>query len=84
MLGGEAMVPTPKGTRLTMSIPAETQNGRVFRLSGQGLPAMRAGGKPGDLFAKVQVVLPTHLSGEERAMFERLAALRGTREGAHA
>ena len=81
MLGGEAHVPTPKGTRLALTIPAETQNGRVFRLSGQGLPAVRKGGKAGDLYAKVQVVLPTHLSDEERDLFTRLAALRGAREG---
>lgn len=84
LLGGEALVPTPKGTRLALTIPAETQNGRVFRLSGQGLPAMRKGGKAGDLYAKVQVVLPTHLSEEERGLFRRLAELRGTRERARA
>lgn len=77
MLGGETLVPTPKGTRLALKIPAESQNGRVFRLSGQGLPAMRAKGKAGDLYARVQVVLPTHLSAEERGLFERLADLRG-------
>ncbi len=78
MLGGEATVPTPKGKRLALTIPPETQNGRVFRLSGQGLPAMRAGkGKGGDLLATVRVVLPTHLSTEERDLFKRLAELRG-------
>ncbi len=80
LLGGEVTVPTPKGTKLALKIPAETQNGRVFRLNGQGLPAMRASGKAGDLFAKVQVVLPTHLSDEERGLVERLAALRGAKE----
>jgi len=80
LLGGEAAVPTPKGTRLALRIPPETQNGRVFRLSGQGLPAMRAGGKAGDLFAKAQVILPTHLSDEERQLIERLAELRGAHE----
>ena len=84
MLGGEAMVPTPKGTRLALTIPPETQNGRVFRLSGQGLPAMQGRGKAGDLYARVQVVLPTHLSAEERNLFQRLAELRGARQGARA
>src|SRR5437764_1457818 len=84
MLGGEAMVPTPKGTRLALTIPAETQNGRVFRLSGQGLPAMQGRGKAGDLYARIQVILPTHLSAEERGLFERLAELRGSRQGARA
>jgi DnaJ-class molecular chaperone len=78
------MVPTPKGTRLALTIPAETQNGRVFRLTGQGLPAMHGRGKAGDLYARVQVVLPTHLSAEERRLFQRLAELRGARQGAHA
>src|SRR5262249_38822130 len=31
-LGGEAQVPTLKGTKLALRIPPETQNGRVFRL----------------------------------------------------
>lgn len=80
LLGGEVTVPTPKGTRLALKIPAETQNGRVFRLNGQGLPPMRAGGKAGDLYARAQVVLPTHLSEEERRLIERLAELRGAKE----
>jgi DnaJ-class molecular chaperone len=84
MLGGEAMVPTPKSTRLALTIPPETQNGRVFRLSGQGLPAMHGRGKAGDLYARVQVVLPMHLSAEERSLFQRLAELRGARQEARA
>ena len=84
MLGGQAMVPTPKGTRLALTIPPETRNGRVFRLSGQGLPAMRAKGKAGDLYARVQVVLPAHLSEEERDLFRRLATLRGAPSTARA
>jgi DnaJ-class molecular chaperone len=45
---------------------------------------MHGRGKAGDLYAKVQVVLPTHLSAEERRLFQRLAELRGARQGAHA
>ncbi len=77
MLGGEALVPTPKGKRLALTIPPETQNGRVFRLSGQGLPPVRGRGKAGDLYAKVHTVLPVHLTAEERDLFARLAELRG-------
>src|SRR5206468_1999726 len=40
VLGGEAPVPTPKGTSLQLKIPAETQNGRTFRLAGQGMPVL--------------------------------------------
>ncbi|MHB8619326.1 MAG: DnaJ C-terminal domain-containing protein [Chloroflexota bacterium] len=71
VLGGEAEVPTIKGTRLSMKVPAETQNGRTFRLAGQGLPALK-GGDVGDLYAKVRVILPTNLSSRERDLFQEL------------
>jgi DnaJ-class molecular chaperone len=75
MLGGEVNVPTLKGTQLSMKVPAETQNGRVFRLAGQGLPALRSEEK-GDLYAKVRVILPTNLSSRERDLFQELARQR--------
>jgi len=74
VLGGEAQVPTLKG-KLALKIPPETQNGRVFRLTGQGMPHLR-GSSRGDLLAKVKVVLPTELSKEEKKLFEQLSQLR--------
>lgn len=74
LLGGETQVPTLKG-KLALKIPAETQNGRIFRLGGQGMPNLRGSAK-GDLLAKVKVVLPTELSGEEKKLFEQLGKLR--------
>jgi molecular chaperone DnaJ len=70
VLGGETQVPTPKG-KLALKIPPETQNGRVFRLAGQGMPHL---GKParGDLLARVNVVLPAGLSEKEKELFRRL------------
>ena len=71
MLGGEVEAPTVKGGKVALAIPPETQNGRTFRLKGQGMP--RRGGRGyGDLLATVKVTLPTALSAEERALFERL------------
>jgi DnaJ-class molecular chaperone len=79
VLGGEILVPTPDGRRLALRIPAGTTNGRAFRLRGQGLPAL---GKPetrGDLYAEVNVSLPTHLNDEQRRLFEAFAhSLEGT------
>jgi DnaJ-class molecular chaperone len=75
VLGGEVEVPTPKGTKLALRLPAETQNGRKFRLKGQAMPHLGGSGN-GDIFAEVQVVLPTQLNDEERKLFERLAELR--------
>src|SRR5262249_373899 len=75
VLGGEAPIPTPDGKRLTLTIPAETQNGQSFRLSGKGMPHMRGQGA-GNLFARIQVQLPQRLSSRERELFEELARLR--------
>ncbi|MCL5026337.1 MAG: DnaJ domain-containing protein [Chloroflexi bacterium] len=70
ILGGEVQVPTPKG-RVALRIPPETQNGRTFRLSGQGMPHLQGTGA-GDLYAKIKVVLPTNLSPRERELFQEL------------
>lgn len=75
VLSGEVQVPTLKGTKLALRIPEETQNGRRFRLRGQGMPHLGDDGH-GDLFAEVSIVVPTHLNDEERQIFERLRDLR--------
>jgi len=74
VLGGEIQVPTLKG-KLALKIPPETQNGRTFRLAGQGMPHL-GDSTHGDLFAKVGVVLPTKLSDKEKELFEQLSQLR--------
>ncbi len=74
VLGGEAQVPTPKGS-LALKSPAETQNGVTFRLSGQGMPHL-GDTKRGDLLAKVKVMLPGGLTPEEKKLFEQLAKMR--------
>jgi curved DNA-binding protein len=75
VLGGEVEVRTIGGKSLRLKIPPTTQNGQVFRLKGHGMPAI---GKPddrGDLYATVNVELPTHLTSEQREHFEALQRL---------
>jgi DnaJ-class molecular chaperone len=74
ILGGEAEVPTLEGKKLALKIPPETQNGKVFRLAGQGMPRLGNNTK-GDLYAKVQVVLPSRLSAKEKELFQQLKTL---------
>ncbi|HEY3992332.1 MAG TPA: J domain-containing protein [Ktedonobacteraceae bacterium] len=77
MLGGEVLVPTPDGRRLALRIPEGTANGRSFRLRGQGMPAVGQPDKRGDLYADINVVLPTHLTAEQRRLFEAFARSMG-------
>jgi molecular chaperone DnaJ len=76
ILGGEVRLPTLKG-KLSLKIPPETQNGKVFRLAGKGMPQLGSN-KYGNMFAKVKVVLPTNLTDEERELFGRLRSIRPT------
>jgi DnaJ-class molecular chaperone len=76
VLGGEVMVPTPKGTQLALKVPPETPNGQRMRLTGQGMPRLNGGGR-GDLFAEITVQLPKNLSQHEKDLFAELAKLRG-------
>ena len=71
LLGGEVVVRTLTG-KVALTIPAETQNGRVFRLRGQGWPLTTNSSERGDLLAKVSVKLPARLSDAERRTFEEL------------
>ncbi len=64
ILGGEVGLPTLNGN-LSLKIPPETQNGRVFRMAGKGMPQL-GNNKYGNMFAKVKVLLPTNLTEEEK------------------
>ena len=80
VLGGEITVPTLSG-RVALTIPPETQNGRRFRLAGQGMPELRKTDQRGDLFATVNVKLPTGLSQEQRDLFQQLRESRAGQGG---
>jgi molecular chaperone DnaJ len=75
VLGGEVKVPTLKGTKLALKIPPETQNERVFRLAGQGMPRLGDSNR-GDLLATAKVTLPTDLTEAEKELFKKLKELR--------
>jgi curved DNA-binding protein len=75
VLGGETEVPTPVGD-VVLTIPPESQPGQVFRLKGRGMPNLRNPSTHGDLFARLKVTLPAHLSEEERELYRRLAGMR--------
>lgn len=75
LLGAEIEVPTLGGGKLALKVPAETQNGQIFRLRDHGMPAL-GGRRRGDLFSKLKVVLPTNLTPGEREQLEQMKAHR--------
>ena len=77
VLGGEADVQTLSGKPARLRIPPGTQNGQVFRLKGYGMPSVGKPDEKGDLYARVDVQLPTQLTAEEREHYEALRRLSG-------
>jgi len=75
MLGGQATINTLRNP-LKINIAKETDNGKVLRLKGMGMPHFGKDGEFGDLYAKVNIVLPKNLSEEELELFKKLSILK--------
>jgi DnaJ-class molecular chaperone len=69
-LGAKIDVPTPQGT-ISLTVPPNTSSGRRLRIKGHGIRT--ANQPPGDLFAEIQIVLPDHLTAEERQQLAEIA-----------
>jgi DnaJ-class molecular chaperone len=73
-LGTSVEVPTLRG-KVSMKIPPATSSGRTFRLRNYGMPKPKQGGT-GDELVKVKIVMPSSLTDEETALYQKLKALR--------
>lgn len=71
VLGGKLEVSTLKG-KVDLKVPAGTQGGAKFRLTGFGLPG-QAGKPAGNLFVEAQISVPEKLSDEQRDAFLQLS-----------
>ena len=75
-LGAEVEVPTVDGDA-SLSIPAGTQPGKVFRMRGKGVPYLRGNGR-GDQLVLVNVEIPKRINDDQRELFEKLAEEMGS------
>ena len=78
ILGGDVRVPTMTGD-VTMTIPAGTQNNKMLRLSGKGMPRLKDGGY-GDEYVRLIGQLPTNLTDKEQKLFRELATIRNGKQ----
>jgi curved DNA-binding protein len=70
VLGTTVELPTPGGP-VQLKVQPGTHAGQHLRLGKRGLPTPRGG--EGDLFAIVQIAVPTVVSEPERALYKQLA-----------
>jgi molecular chaperone DnaJ len=71
-LGTTVRVPTVGDDDVEVEIPAGTQPHEVLIVRGKGMPALR-GRRTGNLRVVINVVIPKHLSREQRELLEQLA-----------
>lgn len=74
VLGTTLQVPTLDGSA-SVTVPPGTQPGAVLRLKGKGLPEF-GNGHRGELYLRMDVRVPDHISREEQELYERLRAIR--------
>ena len=75
VLGGKVTVPTLSGP-VKLTLPPRTQNDKVLRLKGKGMPEYGKPAQQGDLYITVKVELPQELSAEEEELFRKLRDLK--------
>ena len=73
VVGSEIEIPTID-TPVKMVVPPGTQNDKILRLRGKGLPRQKKEGR-GDHFVKVKINIPTAVTDEEKKLYQELAKL---------
>ena len=69
-LGGTILVPTLDGSTVTLRLKPGTQSGSRHRVKGKGVATAKG---HGDLIVTVDVIVPTHLTDQQRAAIQALA-----------
>ena len=73
-LGGDIEVPTLDGPA-NQKLQAGVQSGDILRISGKGMPNLRANGRRGELIVQVMVETPRTMTKRQEELFRELAEL---------
>ncbi|HET6244588.1 MAG: DnaJ domain-containing protein [Bacteroidetes bacterium] len=81
ILGGSTLIRTLSGS-VKINIPAGTENGKVLRLKGLGMPLYKNPGTFGDLYGKINVQIPKDFSEQELELIRQLNAIKNAKKHA--
>lgn len=70
-LGGEVEIKMLDGKNLSLKTPAGMETGKVFKISGKGIPRFSGWGK-GNLYVKLVVATPSKLNKKQKELLEQL------------
>jgi len=76
-LGADIVIPTLDEKTIHLAIPAGTQNGRILRLKGEGVPELHSANRRGDMYIKIVVNVPTKLNAKARDLLKELSGALG-------
>lgn len=71
VLGDEIEVPSLEGKKILLKIPAGTESGKIFRITGKGIPHFAGYGR-GNLYVKVIIKTPKKLTKKQKELLEKL------------
>ena len=74
ILGGEVTLNTLSG-QVKTKITEGTQNGKIIRLKGKGMPIYESANTFGDLYIELRIQLPDKLTDKQKELFEQLKAI---------
>lgn len=74
LLGGKIRLNTIKDS-VMLTIPKETENGKIFRLKGKGMPKYQTKNEYGDLYAIIVLQIPKNLNKKEINLFKELQTI---------
>lgn len=72
-LGQEVQIPTLDG-KVSLKIAEGTQNGKLLRVRGKGVPTVREPNYKGDLICRIIVETPVNLSPEQKELLRQFEA----------
>jgi molecular chaperone DnaJ len=76
-LGADIWVSTLDRKRIKLKVAPGTQDSKMLRIRGEGVPVLNGGGRRGDLYVKLKVVIPSKLSGKEKDLLKEYSVLHG-------
>ncbi len=76
-LGADIWVISLDNKRIKLKVPSGTQDSKMLRIRGEGVPVLNGGGRRGDLYVKLKVAIPSRISGKEKDLLKQFAASHG-------
>jgi len=73
-LGSQKEIPSPHGKSCKINIPEGTQNGKLFKVRGQGVPNVHGQGT-GDLLVRIHVETPIKLTKKQKDILNQFKEL---------